>query len=186
VTGRRGLAGALAAIVLAGAATLLCAGRQWGAATLTASTGARVSAQVTGRDVSEALPALGVLLLVLAVSVVATRGQLRRIAGLVVVAAGGAIVAVAITSRDDVAAALRAKAFAVASPDVHSGLSAWAVVAAVAGVLAVLAGAATAVAGHGWPGLGRRYEAPTPSTALPADREGSTWEALDRGEDPTT
>ena len=186
--GRRGLLVAVALTVVGGALTLLAAGRTWASVTLTATTGARVVARVTGREVSSAIPAIGVLLLVLTVALVASRGLLRRLVGLLVVATGAALMVVAVTSADDVAAAVRGEAFAVAAPHVDPGLSAWAVLAAVAGGLAVGAGALTVVAGRRWPGLGRRYEPPAaPGRPEPTEPDGSTaWESLDRGDDPTT
>lgn len=48
------------------------------------------------------------------------------------------------------------------------------------GALLAAAGVLVAVRGPRWPALGAKYEAP----AAPTDRDA--WDALDRGEDPTT
>ena len=189
MNGRRGLLVALAGCVLAGALVLLAAGRVWGRAALVAPTGAHVAVHATGRDALSALPALGFALLVMAAAVVASRSWLRTVVGLVTVTLGGIVIAVAVRSTSDVATALRRRAFGVPAGAVHVSLSGWAVVTAVGGVLAVVAGALTVVRGSRWPGLGARYDAPdgsgrgAASTTEPATQ---AWDALDRGEDPTT
>jgi hypothetical protein len=183
MTGRRGLLAAVTGCLLSGALVLVFAGRVWGRTTLTAATGARIHASVTGRSVAPALPALGLALLVLAGAVVAVRSWLRRLVGLIVVVVGGTAVGIGLTSRHDVAAALGRHAFAVSHATVHVSLSAWAVGTVIAGALAVAAGALTVIAGARWPALGARYE--TPAARPTADPASAAWEALDRGEDPT-
>jgi len=179
---RRGLLIVLAACVGAGAVVLIAAGRVWRQAALVAATGQRVSVHVTGHSAEPALPALGIALVVMAGAVVAGRGWLRRLVGLVTVVIGGAVVALAIASRTDAARELRHQAFAVSHAAVGSSLSSWAIVTIVAGVIAVAAGTATVVVGPGWPALGSRYEAPA---VRRTDDLAGNWEALDRGEDPT-
>jgi uncharacterized membrane protein (TIGR02234 family) len=171
----------VAGTAFAGAVLLLAAGRTWGSAVVTATGGRRVAVHTTGGDVAPALPALGVALLVLAVAVFAARSWVRRLVGLVVVVVGGAAATGALTARDDVAAELTRQAFA-ATDAIAPSTSGWAVLAAVAGGLAVLAGAVTVLFGDRWPTLGSRYDAPA---ARPRDETASAWEALDRGDDPT-
>jgi uncharacterized membrane protein (TIGR02234 family) len=182
LTGRQGLLGAVLGTAAAGGLLLLAAGRTWGHADVQATGGARVSVSVTGGDVAPALPALGVALLVLAVAVLAARSWLRRVVGLAVVVVGGAAIAVAATARDDVAAELTRQAF-VATEVIPPSTSGWALVAVFAGALGGLAGALTVFVGARWPTLGSRYDAPA---ARPRDETVSAWEALDRGDDPTT
>jgi uncharacterized membrane protein (TIGR02234 family) len=189
MTGRRGLLIALTGCVVGGAFVLLAGGREWGSALVTAETGARNRVSVTGHAAAPALPALGLALLVFAGAIVAARGWLRRVVGLLLVIVGGAVVGVALSSGHDVATALRHRAFGVQHVVVHSSVSGWAVVAAVGGAVAVLAGALTVVAGGGWPAMGTRYEAPEPR-ALGRAGNGPAepavaWDALDRGDDPT-
>jgi hypothetical protein len=58
--------------------------------------------------------------------------------------------------------------------------------AAVGGLLAVIVGGLAVVRSGDWAALGRKYEAPgTPQQVAAGDSAVSTWEALDRGEDPT-
>jgi hypothetical protein len=120
--------------------------------------------------------------MVLSAVVVATRSWARQVIGLLLVVVGGAMVGVAVTARNDVAAALTRRAFAVPHAPVHVAGSAWPWVAAVGAALVVAAGAVTVLFGPSWPGLGRRYDAPT---SAPVDDDASMWSALDRGEDPT-
>lgn len=183
MTGRRGLLVVVVGCLSSGALVLLASGRVWGRATLTAATGARVHESVTGHAVAPALPALGFALLVLAGAVIAVRSWVRRLVGLVVVVVGGAVAGIGLTTHDEIAAALGRHAFAVQHVAVRVPFSAWAMVTVVAGALAVLVGAATVLVGTRWPALGARYE--TPAARPQADPDVSTWEALDRGEDPT-
>lgn len=64
---------------------------------------------------------------------------------------------------------------------------AWSVVAMLGLVALLVAGLSAVVWGRGWPQLGRRYErkAAEPGVEV-APTPLSDWEALDRGEDPTT
>jgi len=183
MTGRRGLLIVIFCCGVAGALILLASGRTWGSTLQIAETGRRVPAEVSGSGAEPALPALGVALLVFVGAVLAARSWLRRVVGALVVMTGGAAIAVAIASRSDVAAELRSRAFGVAHVTVHPTTSAWAVLTLIAGVVAVVAGAITVVSGPQWPALGSRYDAPAPRRQTETD--GSTWEALDRGEDPT-
>ena len=187
MTGRRGFLGVLITCVLAAVVVLVAAGRVWGRAELTTVTGSLDRVSVTGHGAEPALPALGVALLVLTAGVVAARGWLRRIVGCVVVSVGAATIALAIASRSDVAKELGRRAFAVAHTSVPTRTSGWAVLTAVAGLVAVSCGALTVAVGARWPGLGARYDAGGARGVQPVS--GSTamseWDALDRGEDPT-
>ena len=182
MSGRRGLLAVLAGCVGSGALVLIVAGRVWRSAELVAATGQRVSAHVTGHAAEPALPALGIALMVMAGAVVAARGWLRRVVGLVTVVIGGAVAALAVASRADAAHELQHQAFAVSHVTIGESFSGWAVVAIVAGVVAVAAGAVTVVLGPGWPALGSRYDAPA---VRRTDNLAGDWDALDRGEDPT-
>jgi uncharacterized membrane protein (TIGR02234 family) len=166
---------------------LIAAGRTWGHADLTTVTGSVDRVSVTGHGGEPALPALGIALLVLTAGLIAARGWLRRVVGLLVVSIGAAVVALSVASRSDVAHALVSHAFAVAQTSVPAHTSGWAVVTALAGVVAIGCGALTVVVGARWPAFGARYDA---AGARDVQRAGdatatSEWDALDRGEDPT-
>jgi len=187
MTSRQSFVAVLAACVVAGAVVLIAAGRTWGRASLTTVTGAVDRVSVSGSSAEPALPALAIALLVLAVGLIAARGWLRRVVGLIVVSVGAAIVALAVASRSDVALALGSRAFAVARTTVPPHTSGWAVVTALAGAVAVGCGALTVVVGARWPALGTRYDA-AGARGVRRDKGSTTtseWDALDRGEDPT-
>ncbi|MET8307724.1 MULTISPECIES: Trp biosynthesis-associated membrane protein [unclassified Micromonospora] len=129
------------------------------------------------------LPALALVTLAGGGAVLATRGRLRRLLGVLLgvlglaVATGGGYGLVAdldgVVSRQ------------------------WPALCLVGGLLAAAGGGWTALRGGGWPAMGARYERPTRTiteSAQPADgpagpmagrRTTEAWDALDRGEDPT-
>lgn len=187
MTGRRGLLAALAGCAVAAALVLLASGRVWGRAALTTVTGSVDRVSVTGHTVEPALPALALALFVLAGGVIASRGWLRRIVGVVVVGVGGAVVAVAVASRSDVPHELTRQAFAVARTSVSAHTSGWAVLCIAAGLIAVASGALIVAVGARWSALGARYDADGARSVEAKPRPGrmSDWDALDRGEDPT-
>lgn len=187
MTGRRGYLAALTGCAVSGAVVLIAAGRVWGRAALTTVTGSIDHVSATGHAAEPALSALAIALLVLTAGVIAARGWLRRVVGLVVVAVGASVIALAVAARSDVASDLEHQAFAVSHSTVPAHTSGWAVVTALAGVLAVCCGALTVLVGARWPALGARYDA---IGARGAERDSdrramSEWDALDRGEDPT-
>jgi len=167
---------------VAGGLMVLTAGRVWGAVTVRAATGSRVHVELPGHDVVAALSPLGVAVLVLGVVLLATRSWLRRAVGAVVVVIGAAIVAAVIANAPDVPKLLSHRAFAASGAAVHAGANGWAVLAGLAGGLAVFAGALVMVASQNWPALGARYDGPAAGVRDPAT---TAWDALDRGEDPT-
>jgi uncharacterized membrane protein (TIGR02234 family) len=187
MTGRRAYLTALAGCVISGAVVLITAGRVWGRAAFTTVTGSVDHVSATGHAAEPALPALGIALLVLTAGVIAARGWLRRIVGLIIVSVGASAIAVAVAARSDVAAELGQHAFAVAHTSVPAHTSGWAVVTVLAGALAVCCGGLTVLVGACWPALGARYDA-VGARSRPGDSElrvMSEWDALDRGEDPT-
>ncbi|PWR05068.1 Trp biosynthesis protein [Micromonospora acroterricola] len=132
------------------------------------------------------LPALALVTLAGGGAVLATRGRLRRLLGVLLgvlglaVAAGGGYGLVA---------------------DLDGAVSRqWPALCLLGGLLAAAGGGWTAWRGGGWPAMGARYERPTrtaaqsaPAAAEPARPAGpmagrrttEAWDALDRGEDPT-
>ncbi|WP_436971588.1 Trp biosynthesis-associated membrane protein [Micromonospora vinacea] len=133
------------------------------------------------------LPALAVVTLAGGGAVLATRGRLRQVLGVLLgvlglaVAAGGGYGLVA-----DVGGAVSRQ---------------WPALCLLGGLLAALGGWWTALRGGDWPAMGARYERPTrsapeaastqgdpagPPTPLAGRRTTEAWDALDRGEDPTT
>jgi len=116
----------------------------------------------TGGDLVPGLAALALVGLAGAGALLATRGWGRRVVGVLVLLVGVALIALSLGRAFDAS-------------------TAWPALTAAGGLLVVLAGLAAAAAGHRWPGMGARYERSPKSAGGTTD----TWNALDRGEDPT-
>jgi len=185
MTARRSPAAAVLACGVGGVVVLLASGRQWARTTLTDVTGeGHSSLSVTGHVVAPALPALGIALLALAAAILAARGWMRRVVGVVVVLLAGTTVGVAIAARGDVSAALESREVGAQGLTVHASANGWWLVATLAGLVAVVAGVVTVFYGRRWSGLGAKYDGPTAPRPT-KDPAALAWEALDRGEDPT-
>jgi uncharacterized membrane protein (TIGR02234 family) len=137
-----------------------------------------VHASVSGHAVAGVVGAVALLALAAVVAVPATRGRGRIVAGLLVLAGGVAGVVGALasrgTARTHVQQALPAGASIVTDP--------WWAVAVVGGLLLAAVGAVLILRGPRWSALSSRYEPPS-GRGLQGD--AGTWDALDRGEDPT-
>ena len=189
---RRELAAAVLGGAVAGALALSAAGQRW--AEVTAERRAplpAVSGTLTGGDAAPLVPAAGLVLLAAAVALLAARGAGRAVVGLLMVAAGAALVwsgaRVLAGGVADAAADLPGLAgSSVTATTVDVGLL-WPVLAVVAGLVAGAAGVLVAVRSRGWPGMGERYERASgaPPEPSPEARADDAWKALDRGEDPT-
>jgi uncharacterized membrane protein (TIGR02234 family) len=212
-TGRERLAVLALGVVGAGLA-LLTAGRTW--LTVTVSDPLVGSGRLSpdGRSVASLVPAAALVGLAGVVAAVTLRRVGRYVAGLLLVVAGGAIGAAAVSvllhprgaAADSVGRATGrvgdTSAVAHATPTV------WPWLAVVAALPLVLAGAVTLVRGRSWSGLSGRYDAPSPGLATAAgpvtrsaqdsppagappsvdesaDASAEAWDALSRGEDPT-
>jgi len=181
---KRGTLVTVTMTAVAGALLLLASGRTWGAATVGAPGAARQHVSVTGHDVAPALSAIGLALLAMSVALLAARGPLRRIGGLIVVAIGASALAGGFRAHNDVGHKLAARVFASSVQTVGGSRPAWWIVVVIAGVLAVVAGAATTIGAGQRGGLSSRYDAPATSTdeqAPPTD----AWDAIEKGQDPT-
>jgi uncharacterized membrane protein (TIGR02234 family) len=185
VSGRRALGLAIAAVAVGGLAVLLSAGRVWARALQPSlAGGGRVPLSVTGHQVAPSLPALGIALIALAAAILAARGVLRRIVGVVVVLLGATTVGVTVTAPGQVSQALEQHEIGATGLVIHASANGWWLLALAGAVLATVAGALTVIRGSHWAALGARYDAPT-ARARGADPVADAWAALDRGEDPT-
>lgn len=181
---KRGLLVTVTMTAVAGALLLFASGRTWGAATVGAAGAARQHVSVTGHDVAPGLSAIGLALLAMSVALLAARGPLRRIGGLIVVAIGAAALAGAFRARDDVGHNLAAKLHFSSAHTVGGTRPAWWLLVVIAGALAVVAGAATTIGAGRRGGLGARYDAPSASSKEP-DAPADAWDAIEQGQDPT-
>lgn len=156
---------------------------------LVLTTGARLS--VPGQSAAPALSALGLASLALMGALsIAGRG-IRIGLGALEAAIGVAVIVVAVGVITDPAAASGSTitaATAVSGPESIAALiasatmSAFPVLAVVAGVLTTLVGAAVVLTGRRWPGPTKKYEAaPSADTGTPV----GAWDSLSDGTDPT-
>ncbi|MFJ5259052.1 TIGR02234 family membrane protein [Streptomyces sp. NPDC088387] len=191
--GRLSLALALGFGALGAAVALLATRQEWSAGTATVA-GGDFPLTASGSDVTGVPAALAIVGLAALVAVFAVRRAGRfAVAGLLALSGAGTVAAALLGASDSTA--LDEKA-AQASGDTSATVdalthTAWPYVAAVGGVLILLAGLLALRYGRQWPAMSGRYErngAPRPRRAptVDPDRPEDLWKAIDRGEDPTT
>lgn len=196
LTPRREAAYALLGGVLGAALTLFAAGRPWADGQAVQGS-LRAPLEVSGGSLAPAVPTLALAALAGALAVLATRGLVRRLAGVAVQACGLGIVVAAVLAADPDSGDLADRAgdaLGTATAVASGGGTGWAWLAVVGGAMVAGAGAAAAWHGPSWPGMSSRYDAaatiesaqrPTPERTAEGDGALEQWRALDRGEDPT-
>jgi uncharacterized membrane protein (TIGR02234 family) len=184
MTAHRSPVVAVLCCVLGALAILLASGRQWAHTTLGSVAGDHSSLSVTGHQVAPSLPALAFALLPLAAAILASRGLLRRIVGVVIVFVAAAVVGVGVTAPGDVSSALEHRELGAQGLAVHASANGWWLVATFGGLLGLVAGVLTVFFSEQWSGMGAKYDAPTAPKPT-KDPAAVAWDALDRGEDPT-
>jgi len=148
-------------------------------------------AVLTGSQAAPLVPAAGLVLLAAAVAIFAVRAAGRVLVGLLMAVAGGVLMWSGVRAFGGglLEASTNVPGVGQGGGQVSVDVSAvWPVLAVIAGLLGVAAGAFAVVRGRGWPGMGRRYEREPGAAAPPRtdeDRAQAAWKALDRGEDPT-
>jgi uncharacterized membrane protein (TIGR02234 family) len=184
-------AAAVLLLAAGGGVTLLGATAPW--AELRADDGlVGASATVSGSALAPLSVAAGAVGLAAVVAVLAVRGWLRGLVAVVVVLlsalALAQVVGVLVDSAD-VARRWWAVEVAALAESAVVQPSVWAGVTAAGLVLLLVAGIVVLARGGSWAGLSSRYDAPGAAPGGgPAARsvgETDTWQALDRGEDPT-
>ncbi|WP_405612112.1 TIGR02234 family membrane protein [Streptomyces sp. NBC_00076] len=190
--GRRSLAIALLSGALGAAVALLATRQQWSQGTATVA-GGDFPLTATGSDVTGVPAALAIVGLAALVAVFAVRRTGRFAVAALLALSGAGTIAAALLGASDTSA-LDEKA-AEASGDTSATVdslthTAWPYVAAVGGLLLLLAGLLALRYGRLWPAMSGRYErsgAPRPrrTAVVDPDRPEELWKALDRGEDPT-
>lgn len=183
---------AMAGLLVGGALALIAGGRGWQTVTAVRTRPlADEVLSVTGRTLHPAVTALALVALAGVVGVLATRGVARRVVGGVLAVVGGvlcwqSLAGLAAMSTAHAHSALRDARGGVGL-DAEGALRVavhpvWPVLAAVGGVLVLVAGVVTLGWGSGWSGLSRRYESPQSGAA---GTDTGLWNALDGGLDPT-
>jgi uncharacterized membrane protein (TIGR02234 family) len=191
----------LGVLVLGGvgaAVALLTAGRTWLTVMVSDPLVGSGRIHADGRSVAGVVPAAALVGLAAVVAAVTLRRLGRFVAGVLLVVAGGAVGAAAVSvllhPRSAAAGAVGAATGQAGSSRgvASAGVAPWPWVAVFAAVLLVLAGAVTVVRGRRWSGLSGRYDAPVagePAGDQPAgsadDVAADAWDAVSRGEDPT-
>ncbi|MGW0814767.1 TIGR02234 family membrane protein [Streptomyces viridiviolaceus] len=191
--GRRSLALALLCGALGAAVALLATRQEWSQGTATVAGGA-FPLTAKGSDVTGVPAALAIVGLAALVAVFAVRRAGRFAVAALLALCGAGTVAAALLGASDSSAlddkAAKAAGDTSATVDALSH-TAWPYVAAVGGVLLLLAGLLALRYGRLWPSMSGRYErgaAARPRRRAPSvdpDRPEDLWKALDRGEDPT-
>ncbi len=197
MSARREFTLAVVLTAVAGVLGLLAGGRTWvDLLVVRAAPLPPVTEAVSGAAAAPLVPGLALVVLAGAVGLLATRRWGRAGIGLVILAAGTAMAAAAAPWVGDLAPG-RALDVAVdvglpaGVVEVSGGSGA--LLAVLSGSLAALLGIATLARSRRWPVMGARYDAPAADQAAPASpapeheplSDRATWEALDRGEDPT-
>lgn len=187
--------------VLAGGLALSSGGQVWADVTVVRAAPLPPYADVlTGGRLAPLVPATGLLLLAAALALIAVRGWGRVVVGLLVTVAGAVLVVAGVRvltgSHEVTAGDLSTSVVGLAEARVEVSVgAAWPVLAVVAGLIGVGAGALVTMRGRSWPALGRRYER-APGQDGPVrrradrsesaeDRHQAAWKALDSGDDPT-
>lgn len=192
----RSFLGALAALAVGSVLVLVSFGATWATVTVAALSGATSPSDpistvvLTGRDLAPLGATMGWVGLAAVAALLATRTWGRRVTGaLVVVAGGSAGVAALAFALTDVAsgsggAFIQPALGARVDGDVLSiEVTAWWLPATAGGLLMVVCGVLAVAVGPAWPRLSSRYNRSGPAEAPRS--AAATWDALDRGEDPT-
>ena len=189
MTSRRLSGWGYALALLGGLLVVIAAGRHWAVASYrTTAAFPATRLPLTGTQLDPLPEAFGFVVLAGAGARLAVRGRLRPVVGVIVAACA----AVALVAGLSTALHLgpSARSAAAAQPGALGGRpavtgSAWPWLAVV-GAAAALAGGAILVPAGG-SGLSGRYAAAGARAPEPAggDEDVATWDALDRGEDPT-
>jgi hypothetical protein len=145
---------------------------------------------VTGQGVVPALAPLGIVLVAAAAALTIAGRVARAVLGTVLVLLGAGVVLLTLPTALDPLSGTRGAIIAatgIGGDALLTGVrgatvSAWPLVAAVAGLLAALLGTVVLFRSSRWPAGGRRFRAePGRVSADPVDE----WDALTRGTDPT-
>jgi hypothetical protein len=159
---RRGFVVVIVACALATAHVLFAASRTWShVVTHRPAPFPPLVTKRTGASLEPWLPALAIVGLAGAGALVALRGRLRMLLGLLLTVVGVATAILALRN------------------------ALWAAACVAGGLVIALAGAATARFQGNWPAMGTRYERPAAKPERKPVTQAELWDALDRGEDPT-
>lgn len=181
---RRNLLGpAVVALLATGGGAVWALRSQWSSATASAPGLPEVEVTVSGADAVPGAFGLAILVMAAAAGVIAAGPRLRRIIGVLVVAAGavGAALSAGAGSAIETARSRALDDAAASGTEVTWESTVAQPLAVAAFVLATLVGVLVAWQGPRWATMGRRYEAPAAREPDSSD----LWKAMDDGVDPT-
>ena len=178
---RREISVAVALTVLGSSLLLLAAGRSWVRFGSSVDDIARTTTYAKGESAA-LVRALGLASLAGIVGTAGARGRGRALVGLVLAVVGSAAVVVSVRAGlAPVPQADRRAAFPVAG----AGTTPWPWVAVGGGAVVAAAGLLVVARGSRWSAMSKRY-AGAASANAPEATDAGLWEALSRGEDPTS
>ncbi len=177
-------------MLASGGIAFFAASRQWVGATVASDGLPSDQIALSGTDAVPLVSALALVVVTAALAVLATGGRLRRLVGVVAVVAAVAGLWVVVTSGGAIDRAFgdavaESPAFTGGTDPASDRSVLWPAVAAVAFAVSTALGVLTAVVGHRWPTMGRRYESPAAAAPTAPRTEAEIWKALDEGRDPT-
>jgi len=183
---RRSYTAAVGSLAAGGAVALAVAQANW---VTTASAGVGFSTSFTGSELAPAMVACALASMAGAVAVVATKGLVRRLIGVVLAVVAVVIVAAPLRVLVDPTGASTSSLSLVAGGATAAARPAtaawwWCLLAAAGGVTALCGAALTVLRGSGWPVMAARFESPAGGRAR-GSAAVDAWTQLDRGQDPT-
>lgn len=183
----RELRAAVLLSLLGSALVLVAASRSWGAALVDQGSRLPVRAvEVTGEQLAPGLRALALVGLAGVVGLLATKRWGRTAVGAVVLACGLGIVYLALEHGSGTAVVDHLP------PDVgirqvsKVTTTGWPLTTWFGGALVAVSGALVLWRGRRWATLSAAYETPAARAPEPPSTDKAVWDALDRGEDPTS
>lgn len=186
MTPARELTAAIGGCLVGSALVVTATGERWAAGEGSRGAGLPVEVvQLTSSDLAPAASGLALLALASVAALVATRGVVRRLVGVLVLVAGAGIAVAAVHAGARARSAAEARLGATTRVDLT--LTPWPWLAAAGGLLVVAVGLLVLVRGGGWPSLSPRYQTQVapPVTTAADQTPDDLWRALDRGDDPT-
>lgn len=175
----------LVLLLLGGVGLLWSASRTWVYATSGAQGLPGVEVQVSGGSALPLISGVGLLLLAGVAGVIATGKIVRVVVGMILLAASAVALEASVSFGLDRVESANEIAAAAAGTATNATATGWWWMAAVGAAAGVVAGALTVALGNSWPSLGSRYQREKATTAAPTT-SAQMWDAMDRGEDPTS
>jgi uncharacterized membrane protein (TIGR02234 family) len=171
---------------------LLGQGQPWATGRARLVSAATTQVTLDGGAAAPGVSALALVALAGAVALATAGPAVRRVVALLVAGSGVGLVWLVLAARGSAQtlqaaldAATGTTGGAAGSAQAVLAWTPWPLVAAAGGVLVVLAAVLSARWSGSWQGPPPRYERP-PATGLPRSLDPDPWDALSRGEDPTS